>query len=187
MNTTALAMWFWIAVGVLVFVVLTRRQSDRNKQLPPGTPLPTQWLKFYTNVRIPFGILYTLFVLPPAVAHETSRIVAVVNIALTGAGVTLLLFLFFGLRRRRAWGWRLNWVVLVLETLTFPIQRTSDATSAICFFCVVLVCWFWPNAVYFRKRRSMFEPFPVVETPTSGDSVDRTMKGSFWRSRTTGK
>ena len=157
MNTTVLAMLMFVPIFLFaVAFVLRRRAAERNEQLPAGTPLPMQWFKFYTYVRIPLGILYVLFVAPFQIAQATSRTVAAVIVAIAAVDVVLLLFLFFGLHRRRLWGWRLNWFVLALETLLFPLLGVRDVTSMITMFLVALALWFWPNATYFRERKDAF-------------------------------
>jgi len=119
--------------------------------------LPVRWLNFYIYVRVPlcmvrsllfFGISLLMFAEEPAVLVFMG--------VLTGIDIGLSIFLFIGLHRRRVWGWRLNWVVLVLEVFLRPLDRAEDAVMYIVFLIAALLLWLLPNAIYFSKRRQLF-------------------------------
>jgi len=111
--------------------------------------LPIRWLRFYIYFRLPFGLLLgfiQIFIMPD-LAERVITLILTVPFAIFGALV------FVGLHKRRSWGWKLNWVLLVLDTLfiTFQMGELSVFLGVI-----AALIWLLPNYVYFNKRRLLF-------------------------------
>ena len=132
---------------------------EQPQFVPPE--LPTRWLKFYTYVGIPLGILYWISQLF-SILQQPEQVLALVVSAID---IGLLVFLFVGLHRRRLWGWRLNWFVLVLEVLIRPANAAFTPSelppnvrlmSYLISVVIISLIWLLPNAIYFRKRRHLF-------------------------------
>ena len=66
--------------------------------------------------------------------------------------------LFFGLHRRRLWGWQLNWCVLAVEALLYPLTLglSDDAGMMLLPIVILSLVWVLPNAIYFKKRQHLF-------------------------------
>jgi hypothetical protein len=138
--------------------------EERTKQ-----ELPINWLNFYVGVRIPLGIgiavirgiaasyaaLRGVGAFAASAAPEV-RAFGLSTLITAPFEVCVAICLFVGLRRRRLWGWWLNWFVLVLETLGRPLDMADNVTMYPVFLIAVALLWFLPNAIYFKKRRCLF-------------------------------
>ena len=116
-----------------------------------------KWLWFYTYIRLPLSILLSLNQL--ITAKDISFLVGLIGMGL----IILLICNYVGLSRRTAWGYKLNWYVLVIECLLFPfepdlppnyIELTPLLYLALAGLCFLI--WFYPNLIYFTKRRDLF-------------------------------
>ena len=127
--------------------------------------LPIRWLNFYVYVRIPAGIVLSLpYALVAIAMYADDYTTGVRSLILTLFDVCVSVFLFIGLHRRRLWGWRLNWIVMVLEVLLRPLERAENAIMYFFFLAAGALFWFLPNAIYFKKRRCLFGSRPVPGT-----------------------
>ena len=121
-----------------------------SKKHEPGK-IPVGWLKFYNYCVIPGGILRTLVITPLPLGYWSN---IMFTIGLTWS--ILLGCLFYGLYKKRLWGWKLNWILLVIGVLLTPLEYEKGAV----FYFVGLVSggliWFLPNYIYFKKRRALF-------------------------------
>jgi hypothetical protein len=64
----------------------------------------------------------------------------------------------YGLRKRRLWGWRLNWALLVVVPAASLLLRPTSG--------VLALVWSVLNGVYFAKRRRLFVS---AKRPTGGE------------------
>lgn len=112
--------------------------------------IPIKWLNFYTYFRLPAGVVLGL--IQAFVIGESKVIFLSIILSL------LPIFVFIGLRNRRLWGWKLNWVLLGLEALAFPLQLEQVDSISLYLVFIVLICLVWvlPNYIYFKKRRHLF-------------------------------
>lgn len=133
---------------------------EKTKQSSEGETekgLPIRWLNFYVYVRIPLGILISVVSgLASFALYPDDPAVLLFVLGLTAFDLCLAIFLLIGLHRRRLWGWRLNWFVLVLEVLLRPLDKAEDATMYFAFLIAAALFWLLPNAIYFKKRRHLF-------------------------------
>ena len=134
----------------------------------------TRWLKFWNYVVLPaLGIVALLMVFDlPDIRYE------MLPIAILCAAVA------FGLRERRLWAWRWNWVVLAVTSwallVPFQVRDIHDDFTALLAqgisemlsidwahlddllgpFVIRLVLvgllWFLPNWLYWKKRKGLF-------------------------------
>jgi hypothetical protein len=65
--------------------------------------------------------------------------------------------LFVGLHKRQLWGWKLNWFSLLFEVIALPITRSNTFNEYIIMSGMLMVIWFLPNFIYFKKRKHLFE------------------------------
>jgi hypothetical protein len=103
-------------------------ESKKPKEPEEEKGLPIRWLNFYVNVRLPLGILFSVIGLIVFALSANDTISLLVTLIDTGFSICLFIFLFIGLHRRRLWGWRLNWFVLVLEVMLRPLDKADDLT-----------------------------------------------------------
>lgn len=119
--------------------------------------LPVNWLNWYTYGRIPLGIAGLLLHPVDKMAYaELPRGAFAIGIVLAYIYLVLIICLLIGLHRKKLWGWRLNWVVLVLEVLLAPAARANNLVSYFVFLIGLLLFWLIPHTIYFSKRRCLF-------------------------------
>ncbi|HEX3047620.1 MAG TPA: hypothetical protein VHY08_22905 [Bacillota bacterium] len=113
--------------------------------------LPVKWLKFFTYIRIPFGIITMLF-----------QVFASMNLLIIGINLVYCSFgglVAFGLHKRRFWGWILALILVVSEAFLLPLD-TYITYPNVSFYgryvVIILVIWSLPNIIYFNKRKYMF-------------------------------
>ena len=75
--------------------------------------LGTRWLWFYTNAQI---LLALLFIFDYLYTEKYLFLIGNMHIGFS----ILLLFNYYGLSKRKRWGWNLNWLVLFIEALVYP-------------------------------------------------------------------
>jgi len=107
-----------------------------------------RWLKFWTWVWLPINGVLTLM----------AAVAAPGNLVLWVAGL-LMFVTAVGLNRRRAWGWVLNWFVVaatgVMGALVY-ITESQPPTEGLPGSAVILVGWFVPNYLYWKRRKVVF-------------------------------
>ncbi len=105
----------------------------------------TRWLFFWENILLPFNLIMG---------------VAYLFIDFYILNLIFLAFLFLtikGLKRRTAWGWRFNIVLLFLMTLSYPLwQSATDWEAFLFYFGIAAVTLLLPSLVYFVKRKDLF-------------------------------
>jgi hypothetical protein len=131
-------------------------ESKMPKEPEEEKFLPIRWLNFYVNVRIPLGVLFSLIGLIVFALSANDTITLIVTLIFTAFDICLSIFLFIGLHRRRLWGWRLNWFVLVLEVMLRPLDKADNLTMYVVFLVAGALFWLLPNTIYFKKRRYLF-------------------------------
>jgi hypothetical protein len=67
--------------------------------------------------------------------------------------IVLVVFVYIGLKRRKYWGFVLNFILLLLNTILMPLNAQI---SFLWSFPWAIIFWFIPNAIYFYKRKSLF-------------------------------
>ena len=112
-----------------------------------------KWFKFYVYFRIPFYILSLIFVFFSDLELIQSNFVYLSLLILI---IGFYVFLFIGMYRKRMWGWHLNWFALILDVLSNPINRSKNTSEYLIAIIITGLVWFWPNLVYFNKRKFLF-------------------------------
>ena len=128
--------------------------SNGENNLENQDPLTHKWLKFYTNIRIPFSIFFTL-----VGAYNVTTIPSSQTDILKGISAVIVLvyaILFWGLYKRELWGWRLNWGFIFLEPILGVIGFSTDPSQILIALLVGLLIYTYPNYVYFKKRKYLF-------------------------------
>lgn len=153
---------------------LTVKQAkDRVNQYP----LPTAWYKFYIYFRFPIGFIVALYSLWQVFwfYQEYSWIEMP---AIQGFSVFLeIAFLIFGVivfslslkLNRRAYEWNIAYLIgtvitgafsSVMETgISMPQATPLMYILGFLFSALIFsLAWFLPNFIYFKKRKSLFQP-----------------------------
>lgn len=122
---------------------LVKRLGQEEKE-----KIPEKWLNLYTYFRIPLSILRDLILIVKYPSYNVPYIIFDV----------VLLYLFFGLHKRRLWGWKLNWIVLMVSTLLCPLDLDKSGNNYFFYLVILSLVWLLPNCIYFKKRRHLFSP-----------------------------
>lgn len=136
-------------IGLIVWKVVSSAKADKT------TTLPMKWFYFYTYFRLPIGAILLFASTSRWIEKGQEAFLLVLGI------IVLIVATCIGLHRRKLWGWYLNWVLLAVDTLSFPlveasrIQHKSAVIFAIC-LVVIGLGYTLPNVIYFRKREVLF-------------------------------
>ena len=118
-----------------------------NKLLNQGKGnLSLSWFNFYVYFRLPAGIVLSFLLL---FSGGLSGFLNLIDIVIIG-------MLFWGLKERKLWAYRMNFFALVAETVLRPLGRTSDMSGYIIFVIMAGLLWLLPNWIYFKKRKYLF-------------------------------
>lgn len=107
---------------------------------------PLLWFNFYVYFRLPAGIILGALT---AFLGSGTDIFSKIDIIIS-------CILFWGLKEKKLWAWKMNFAVLILETITIPITKTSNPTEFIIIFVMIGCCWLLPNWIYFKNRKYLF-------------------------------
>jgi TPR repeat protein len=159
----------------------TRPVSIMNDQAQ-AKQIPTRWLRFCERIVLPGGAGLTI--LQAIKEQPSSTGEAAIMWLLVIGYAALALAVAYGLQRRRLWAWRAFWVVLSLQTTSwllafanlaaqYPQALKTDWPALV--VCLVLISgWTFGNAIYFRKRRTLFSCLPGA---TGGDGQKAEVEG----------
>lgn len=115
--------------------------------------LPTRWLRFYIYLRLfQSGFPIFLFIIMGSSGIGLTEGIVIAMIAIP---FSLVAVVAFGLGRRKLWAWQANWILMALDVLGFKFFITPIDAMLVAVIALGLV-WFWPNYVYFKKRRALF-------------------------------
>jgi len=118
--------------------------------------IPVRWLNFYIYGRIPLGILFSISFLMEIIDHMTKINLPFLYLTIITVDIIFSIALFIGLHKRKLWSWKLNWFVLGLEVITRPLFQTTNFNEYVIISGILIVVWFLPNLVYFKKRKTLF-------------------------------
>ena len=132
-----------------------------------------KWFFIYTYAFLPLVILYRftycwasirILFYPMATEWLTPSLILIIVDWLIAS--IFLAFVIYGLHKQRLWGWRLNWLILLgiavftgmPPSLVWMLKKHAnvDLTLALALWAFVTLVWFWPNFIYFKKRRYLF-------------------------------
>lgn len=108
--------------------------------------LSLSWFNFYVYFRLPAGIVVSFMFL---FFGGLTTFFNLMDIAVIGT-------LFWGLKERKLWAYKMNFVVLIAETILRPLERVSDITGFIMSVILFGLIWLLPNWIYFKKRKYLF-------------------------------
>lgn len=164
-----------LGIGAIAYILLRKSSQELLSDPPTGPTLPqagpspivhsgfgqkvlgTKWLKYWNYFILPGGGILCIVLL----------------FDFRGQYVFLLFWLSYlhfclayGLYRRKLWAWEMNWVMIVATWIGGPIPDVFG--SGVDFwvkyfigFLVYGVFWMWPNYVYWKKRRVLFQESAV--------------------------
>jgi len=130
------------------------RESDANAHVEQAavTPIGTKWLKLWTYFFLPlWGATSALAFFLFESSHYFLFALAYFHF-----------YLAYWLHHRSLEAWRWNWgmIVLVWIGAAVPVQFGSPldfGAKFVIVFLVLGIIWMWPNYVYWRKRRALFQ------------------------------
>ncbi len=152
---------------------------DRQGEIPqhlsasiqrPKSSLRTRWLTWYEDLcwlaLIGGPLSFVLPVLDSQNPNLTADVYALEVITALVLGLIfggLIAVVGWGLGKRRLWAWRANWLLLAYLCFTRPLgnalqKGAFDWGNYAVGLVLMGVVWFWPNYLYFRKRRVLFSP-----------------------------
>jgi hypothetical protein len=108
----------------------------------PSRELGTKWIGVYAAIVGPLAVLGPLVQL---VLGTSGAEVVAAQMPLAGLGVAVA----YGVLKRRAWGWYVNWLLLVLTAGAGLLTGAGFG---------IIVLWCVPNGIYFARRRHLFVP-----------------------------
>lgn len=118
--------------------------TAKEKELPRDIISQMKWFFFYTYFFLPSLVIKSMLI------PKTSTVLEYVVVFLF---CSLFVSVILGLHKRRIWAWKLNWFVLLL------ISSVSARANGVPYLIGLLVfgyLWFFPNYIYFRKRKCLF-------------------------------
>jgi hypothetical protein len=116
--------------------------------------LGTKWLTFCI-VGLPVGGVLGLLM------SITAPLVGIIVMPVS----VLQLVVAYGLHRRKLWAWRWNWILILVSYLAMSMPTPSVGSSGsggelLTLFILKLILggliWIWPNFIYWRKRKVLF-------------------------------
>lgn len=117
-----------------------------------------KWFVFYTYIRLPISIL--LLIISVAILYDRVFMAVDLNeifsLLLLLIYLVLLIALLIGLKDRKLWAWKLNFIVLIIETIIAAIGKSDDIVIFITLTVLGSLLWILPNWVYFSKRKFLF-------------------------------
>lgn len=110
----------------------------------------TNWLKFYTYVKLPLDISSAFYVYR---LFENKSLGLPVALAFA----IFIAVVLAGMLRRTNWGWKLNFGAIFVSTMPglFASVLSGLSTKTIGILVLALL-WISANVVYFRKRKHLF-------------------------------
>ncbi len=130
---------------------IDKESVEKEQELPSESKIektPIKWLNFYTYFRLPFSVIIGFF------WAFTSTDIFVLSVQIIFS--ILPIFTIIGLHKRKLWGWKLNWILLALDMILYPIERSDTLTVYVILVILLGLIWFLPNYIYFKKRRHLF-------------------------------
>lgn len=137
-------------------------QDTKKVSTAPSTErlLGTKWLTYWTYIHLPFtGVIGIGFGL--LIASQIMWL-GIVVVAICAPYLATSI----GLHKKRAWGWRLNWLTIALNSVnglapnsyeTIGDQITPRVAGEFTLRLIfVSLVWILPNFIYWRKRRHLF-------------------------------
>ena len=118
--------------------------SNINKN--KGGDKPLGWFNFYVYLRMPLGIITS------AMYIYFGGLIAFLSII----DIIIIGLLFWGFKKRKLWAYKMNFIVLIAETILRPLGKSFDFMSFVIFVIITGLLWLLPNWIYFKKRKYLF-------------------------------
>ena len=160
-------LWWWVVAPLLALVFTPIASIAVVAVYWCFGPLPTDglprraWLLFWNYLLLPSAAI-AFYLIGTGLASEPGKMHPVFGIWCALFCVTM-----YGLHCRASWVWTLNWLSVFSFTLIMPSSIWLDSfhkpnsdpafVMGLVFLFGALV-WFWPNFVYWKKRRCLFSP-----------------------------
>lgn len=124
--------------------------------------LPMRWYKFYNYVRLPLGIALGIYDLLLVLSwFSLSPSIVIIAIIIDLIQIVYMFYLINIMKNKTKDGFTYIIIWLLIETFAIGLKTTVDAYipdiyTFVFATCVGTLVWFWPNFVYFNKRKYIF-------------------------------
>jgi len=139
-------------IPLLIFLILLipaiawARKKSKNSLFS----IPMSWYYFYTYVRLPLNILFSIGII------LQSKVPSILVFSLIYD--LFLIIVLIGLSKLKLWGWYLNVILLIIESFLLSLESYEKSLLVgTTIFIVIVFSWFLPNFIYFKKRKSLFK------------------------------
>lgn len=137
--------------------------GDYNpKDISNANDLPMRWYKFYNYVRLPLGIAFGIYDLLLVLSwFSLSPTIGIIGIIICLFQIIYLSYLLNIMNKKLKNGFTYIVIWLIIETFFMGLNITLNAPvidMPTFFFSIIvgILVWFWPNYVYFNKRKYVF-------------------------------
>jgi len=153
-------------------------KSTNSKQLQ--SKLSIKWLQFWNYIFLPACGIWGLFII--VIMSKSDYATSLLRLFISLVSV-LIIATALGLHNRKLWAWKTNWIVIYITLinigfyistkiavfLTLKITATDiDSYLAyyeVIWFCIslmIIITIIWPQVVYWKKRKFLFEDQSVL-------------------------
>lgn len=128
--------------------------------------LPMNWYNFWVSVRIPLGIIFSIIGIAGVLATSFGEFptMSLIFVILTGIQIWYFVFIRNIMKNKPKGGFTHIVIALMLDVVFMSINSMLNTTTGdvefstlIVAFIISMLIWFWPNYVYFSKRKYIFE------------------------------
>lgn len=120
----------------------------------------TSWLQFYIYFRLPLGLIYNGLALLRLIFIPIQK--QALTIVIQTFFCIFLILAFCESRNLKPLGYKFIHIMLPLEVISNAYSFNSPAYESEITLLLLSLIWWLPNAVYFKKRKSLFYDEPPV-------------------------
>ena len=84
--------------------------------------ISVKWLNFYIRFLLPLGIIMFIFRSSQLIIKEDPIVTILIILIFVMTFFIFYCFVFWGLYKHHLWGWKINWILLGIDTLSCPLR-----------------------------------------------------------------
>jgi len=130
--------------------------SVKSSNFTKSKSISTRWLSFYIYIFLPFKILVSPVNILASYYDGNINFNILDFVPILTFDI-FLIFLIYGLHKRKFWGWICNWIFLAFMVLLSPISSSNNFRVYIVAVILTALIFFLPNYIYFKKRKYLFK------------------------------